>query len=442
MPASSSSRTAWRPSTCSPPRAPGLPARPPDGARRPGRLARGRRRGRRPSLRGSRVDQGDGPCRPPPLLGRARRRPRRACPSPSPARRRRRASRACISSRTGRQLRGVEHDGAVDVLRLPARGPHRPRPPRRAGRSLSAPRQPLVGVGEVRADVAEAGGAEQGVGAGVGDDVGVAVARRARRRRRSATPPSTSGAVGSSDHGWTSKPLPTRITRTRARLRAPRGRAGAVIFAVRRLAVHDEHPATGRLDQRGIVGAVGAAGVGARAARRPGTPAASARRRTGVRSTVAAADLAQRVDHRTAGTDGVGAGSRRAAIDALATGRRRRAGGRRRAPATTSASSGTAASPARTDVAAGGAAGDHGVGAGLGIAGAVGRHDEHDAVARVAGGAERPVEDPARRRGARTAWARRSASPEPAATTIAQTVRRQLRPAPRRGGARPLPRRR
>ena len=36
-----------------------------------------------------------------------------------------------------------------------------------------------VGVGEVLAEVAEAGGAEQGVGGGVGDDVGVAVAGQA-----------------------------------------------------------------------------------------------------------------------------------------------------------------------------------------------------------------------------------------------------------------------
>ena len=58
-----------------------------------------------------------------------------------------------------------------------------------------------VGVGEVLADVAEAGGAEQRVGAGVGDGVGVAVADEAPLARRSCTPPSTSTRAGSSLNG-------------------------------------------------------------------------------------------------------------------------------------------------------------------------------------------------------------------------------------------------
>ena len=45
--------------------------------------------------------------------------------------------------------------------------------------SESAPRVARVGVGEVLADVAEPGRAEQGVGHGVGHHVGVAVALEA-----------------------------------------------------------------------------------------------------------------------------------------------------------------------------------------------------------------------------------------------------------------------
>ena len=49
----------------------------------------------------------------------------------------------------------------------------------RSSTSESAPFHCGIGVGEVLADVAEPGGAEQGVGDGVGDGVGVAVAVQA-----------------------------------------------------------------------------------------------------------------------------------------------------------------------------------------------------------------------------------------------------------------------
>ena len=67
-----------------------------------------------------------------------------------------------------------------------------------------------VGVGEVLADVAEPGGAEQRVGDGVGDDVGVAVADAARARRRRRRRRAPAAASGSSLKRWTSKPWPTR----------------------------------------------------------------------------------------------------------------------------------------------------------------------------------------------------------------------------------------
>ena len=75
---------------------------------------------------------------------------------------------------TRRQLRSFAHDLDVDVADRPSlvandRG-HVPQDPDRVGA-----RQLGVGVGEVLPDVAETGGAEQGVGHGVGDGIGVAV---------------------------------------------------------------------------------------------------------------------------------------------------------------------------------------------------------------------------------------------------------------------------
>ena len=82
-------------------------------------------------------------------------------------------SRRCDLVLAGRQLGRLEHDGAVDVAGLPAGGAHPRRRPRPAAAIESAPAQRGVGVGEELADVAEAGRAEQGVGA-----------RRGRWRRR------------------------------------------------------------------------------------------------------------------------------------------------------------------------------------------------------------------------------------------------------------------
>ena len=82
-----------------------------------------------------------------------------------------------------RQLRVVGDHRSIDVARLPPRLAH---PAGGLGEQLDAvgagPRR--VGVGEVLADVAQPGRAQQGVGAGVGDDVGVAVAAQGPARCR------------------------------------------------------------------------------------------------------------------------------------------------------------------------------------------------------------------------------------------------------------------
>ena len=87
-------------------------------------------------------------------------------------------SPASMLGPTRRQLRRLEHDRAVDVARLPAGGPHVGHgPPQQVDAVGPGPRG--VGVGEVLADVAEPGRAEERVGDGVGDHVGVAVAGQA-----------------------------------------------------------------------------------------------------------------------------------------------------------------------------------------------------------------------------------------------------------------------
>ena len=225
---SSSSRTAWRPSTWSPPR-PRVgrggrrcccgagPRRGPErgGGFRPRFAGLMRRRPTRWQRRSRRC----------PRAGRARRGPRPASPSRSPARRLR--STAAPASPRGAG---------------PAWAPRQPPCSRRcraaqpAARTIAATcAQQLdrvgaaparVGVGEVLADVAEPGRAEQRVGDRVGDDVGVAVAARPRPPAN-ATPPSTSGRDRDRRvKRWTSKPWPTRTAHQRHR---HRGRPSQVV---------------------------------------------------------------------------------------------------------------------------------------------------------------------------------------------------------------------
>ena len=148
-----------------------------------------RRAGCRPSL--TSWPPGPPPSRRCPRRGRARRGPRPGGPSRVTGAPTTSARRSCISSRRGASF-GRSHTTEQSTLTdRPARR-LAPCARPRASRSIeSAPCQRVVGVGEVLADVAEAGGAEQRVGDGVGDDVGVAVAGEARARRGTRTPPST-----------------------------------------------------------------------------------------------------------------------------------------------------------------------------------------------------------------------------------------------------------
>ena len=101
------------------------------------------------------------------------------------------------------------HHRAVGVDRAqPGRG----RPGHHLGQQVQAvgPGPGRVGVGEVAAEVAQAGRPEQGVGQGVGHGVGVAVAGQARAPSGMHHAPQHQGPGGSSVKGWTSKPCPMR----------------------------------------------------------------------------------------------------------------------------------------------------------------------------------------------------------------------------------------
>ncbi len=71
-------------------------------------------------------------------------------------------------------LRALAYDHGVHVRHLPGLADYRPDLTQKLHRVGVL--EPLVGVGEVVADVFEAGGAQEGVGDGVGEDVGVGVA--------------------------------------------------------------------------------------------------------------------------------------------------------------------------------------------------------------------------------------------------------------------------
>ena len=173
-------------------------------------------------------------------------------------------------------------------------------------------------------------------------------------------PPSTSGRAGSSPKRCTSKPWPTRISRlTRAAL-AGRASGAARLevvglgdLAVPRLAGHRRRPRPpSRLDERGVVGAVVARGVGPaqHAARNAcGRLHGDERRPLGRRDDGAGGvDDLDRVGHRHRRDGRVGAGVHRR-DDRARTAPATPAAGRRRARTRSSASAGTAASPARTD---------------------------------------------------------------------------------------------
>ena len=112
------------------------------------------------------------------------------------------AGQALVDGLAARRQPGrLEHHGAVDVLRLPAGGPHvGHRPAQQVDRVGPGPRR--VGVGEVLADVAQPGRAQQRVGDRVGDHVGVAVPGRPAlaRERHAAEDERTVRVVGEGVH--------------------------------------------------------------------------------------------------------------------------------------------------------------------------------------------------------------------------------------------------
>ena len=119
-----------------------------------------------------------------------------------------------------------------ELRRAPARRSRRrgrPRaraPPTRPTTARSSPSESasapaLVGVGEVLADVAEAGGAEQRVDDRVGEDVGVGVARRGRGRAAMSTPPRISRRPAT--RRCESQPMPVRAAHRRSAPAAARG---------------------------------------------------------------------------------------------------------------------------------------------------------------------------------------------------------------------------
>ena len=315
-----------------------------------------------------------------------------------------------------RELRRLQHDRAVDVAGRPPRRPHVGDGPAQQLEAVGAG-EGGIGVGEVLADVAEAGGAEERIGDGVGDRVGVAVAGQARARPSNTTPPSTSAPAGIVAEGVHVEALPHphgQRHRSSARLRS----IGRGDLDVGRVAVHDHHPATCRLDQRRVVGALRLAGVGGAQRRGP----EGLRRLHG--DEPAAVDGRRRRARGACRTRGRRAPPRR---------RRRRCAASTRCH-TPGTGTGRAASCTRITLGvvghggqarphrrrAGGPAGDHDGRQRLGLAGAVGRHDEHHAV----GAARRPTRSAqsSTRCDPRARYCLRSPnrSPLPPATTIAQ----------------------
>ena len=321
-----------------------------------------------------------------------------------------------------RQLRRLEHDRAVDVLGRPPGGPHvGDRPAQQADRVGA--RQRGVGVGEVLADVAQAGRAEQGVGDRVGDDVGVAVARPGPARRGTRPRRARGGRAGSSENGWTSKPCPTRSAGSarRAGSVTPAGSTVASAGTEQRLghhqvggagdlqvvgrAGHDDHLATIGLDQRRIVGGLRAGTCAARRAAARNAcgvcTATSPSRSTGVPSWARSVSFtgapgrAASAPDRTASTT---AANRPAAGEGTGGVVHHDHVGRRR--------HGRQAGAHRAGT--GGSAGHDRIGGRLDVAGVVLGDDEDDAVGDGAGRVQRPVERPAARPAAGTASRPRS----------------------------------
>jgi hypothetical protein len=104
----------------------------------------------------------------------------------------------------GRQFRSLAHHGAIHVARFPPGGPD---PSRHLAQQHEAvgPRERGIRVGEVLADVAQPGRAEQGIRGGVRQHVGVAVADQAALGGED-DPAQHEDPPGSSLKAWMSNP--------------------------------------------------------------------------------------------------------------------------------------------------------------------------------------------------------------------------------------------
>ena len=216
----------------------------------------------------------------------------------------------------------------------PSLGRHHAPPPRRAAPCCRRPPS-SIGVGEVAADVAEPGGAEQRLGA-----------RRGRRRRRrcgrrgpgspsNTTPPSTQGRIGVVAERVDVEPVADAHASSRAARRHVEQRRGdhEVVrlgdLQVPALAGRPARPAARGLDHGRVVGRLGARRRGRPRARRRRSPAGSARRRGGR----GRPDRAESRSGRSTGDRRVppSAPARTAATTRRRTGRARPAGAPRRA---------------------------------------------------------------------------------------------------------------
>ena len=220
-----------------------------------------------------------------PRRARARRGPRAGGPSPSPARRRR-PTGGPASRRAWAPVWAARRPPSNRRCRSTSPRRRRRRRRRRSSSIESAPGQRRVGVGEALADVAEPGRAEQRLGDGVGDGVAVAVADEPGRARGTGTRRARAAGRGRRRRGGRRTPGrrgPRGVTCATARRRASggpsRGRRASVILRFHGSPGTVTTRPPSALDERGVVGAVGARRRGPGAGRRRGTPAASARRR-------------------------------------------------------------------------------------------------------------------------------------------------------------------
>ena len=190
-----------------------------------------------------------------------------------------------------RQLRALAHHLAVDVPGRPTGRRAASRPPRAAARASRRPPSAASVSGKCW-PMSPRPAAPSRASATAWADTSASLWPARPRSPANAHPAEHEPArSGRRVKRWTSKPWPDPHGDHRrspaTRCAGPREVVGHGDLAVVRLAGDDDHPAARRLDERGVVGALAAAGVGRGAGRRRGTPAASAPRRGSARSGVA-----------------------------------------------------------------------------------------------------------------------------------------------------------